>query len=192
MGIILGSVTADKLEEQVNNLEKPRLKSIDKQGIKKILDDVNVNEDDFRTVKKVIEEIVNQDMIYVWELPSSINTDVRVNDTLYLSINGTGAFQFRASIARVIEKITWPLSEILKKDAQVCFLEDIQAIDIDKEFHLFYFGLSKRSSLSEPIYIKDTFQELSGLSEDEFNEVVDAKITWKGYDAAKALISGKR
>lgn len=196
MGIILSSATTEHLDKSIRN-------SIDKKYIREVFEGFQSDSSDYENEIKSLEEILNSDEIFAWGIPLENGEDILTNisrgDTLYLSQNESNAFQYRAFVTTIIRNGSELASRIWKgsDDMTVCFLENVQPIDIEKEEHLFSFGESTKSALSKSIYIKDVYQELSGCSPDEFLNIIynkkipsDKKITQEDYIKAFDLIKG--
>ncbi len=196
MGIILGSATTEHLDKSIR-------KSINEESIREVLEDFQKNPSDYENEIKSLEEVLNSDEIFAWGISSENGKDVYKNisrgDTLYLLENESNVFQYRAFVTTIIRNDRGLASWIWEDsdDMTVCFLENVQKIEIDKEEHLFAFGESTKSTLSESIYIKDVYQELSGCSPDEFLNIIynekipsDKKITQEDYKEAFNNIKG--
>jgi len=147
------------------------MSSINKEAIENVLRkelvQLEKNKDEFEERIKVLKEILNIENIFAWGSSHTISSISR-GDTLYLANGDNGDFKFRANVIVTIES-TELASVIWKneRDRYIYFVENVQRIDMDREEHLFFLGLSKKSDIRQNVYIRDRFQEIEALKKEK-------------------------
>jgi len=197
MGTILSSITKNDLTKLLDGIKLESVKeslnyfknnSLDFKG--------NLSEEKFIAkmieLQRQIEKHLEVASLYVWGVPSHERMgSVGQGDMLYLSQEGTDAFQYRAFItpfknARGLASKLWNKNGY----SEVYFLEDLEEVNMLKEEYLFAVGYSKNETLSEPIYMQDIHQELISFEDDEFLDVVSRTIKKNEYKKLIDSIKG--
>lgn len=199
MGIILSEGIKEYLERSIR-------KSTQRDAVRKILKSYKKNIADIRievSEKDSIAQIdtmLQADKLFAWGIPKDAFANLsylKRGDILYILDESGKFFKYRAYVTTILRNARELAAEIWRDDyfSGVYFLEDLQEIQIVKEEHLFSFGYSKKSSLSQPIYIKDVYQELYSKTPEEFRKIIyneqsdiQDEVTQEMYLEAYALV----